>query len=191
MKNNKKTIEAYNRAVQEQNKAKQAIRRQLQGSAKLSGGRVVKYGGKVQKMTKSDIRVISGDVFTELKPYNIERGLTDEQIRKRTQRIKQTTKELNGQRKKSLFKSNYLKGMEKQKADGTITPEQFEQIKKNVKKLDTAELLKWFYREEYSQIGFTYSIDEESQARQQTASAGLVKSLNDYTKRVTKTKGVK
>lgn len=185
--NNQFVIDQYNKAVNKNNSARQSIRSNLMGKSKLSGGKVITQNGKRQTIKSIDIKSNAGELNTKLSEYNYKRDLTDTQIEAKTKIMNKTTREFKGEKESSLFKKNFMKGMNQQLKDGVLTQEQYDEIKADVKKLSTGELLEWYYREEYSQIGFTYSLDELSQATQQQASNGLVYSLTGYTKRVTRT----
>ena len=184
--NNQYVIDTYNKAVKNINKAKKDLRGNIIGKSKLSEGKVITQDGKRQTIKAIDIKTGASELNTVLKEYNTKRDLNDNQLLTKANKMKMTTKELKGEKENSLFKANYLKGLLQQQKDGVITQDEYDALKNAINELTTAQLLEWFYREEYSQLGFTYSLDDESLARQAQASSGLVKSLTSFSKKVSK-----
>lgn len=176
-------VAQYNRAVEKANDARQSLASSILGKTKTSGGKSIKNGIRYERLTKSEIKTLGGDLTTKLSEYNTERGLSDEKILAKAKTILKTANELSGKNSNSLFKKNYLKGLKQQMKDGVISEDDFNILKEKIKGLSTAEMLQWYYREEYSQIGFIYSVDEFSQQAQSQAAQGLVTSLTKFAKK--------
>lgn len=176
-------ISQYDKAVEKSNEARQSLSSSILGKTKTSGGKSIKSGGRYERLTKSEIKALGGDLTTKLSEYNTERGLSDEKILAKAKTILKTANELSGKNSNSLFKKNYIKGLAQQVKDGVISEDDFNALKGKIKGLSTADMLEWYYREEYSQIGFIYSVDEFSQQAQSQAAQGLVTSLTKFAKK--------
>lgn len=176
-------VAQYNKAVEKSNEARQGLASSILGKTKTSGGKSIKSNGRYERLTKGEIKALGGDLTTKLSEYNTDRGLSDEKILAKTKTILKTANELSGKNSNSLFKKNYIKGLAQQVKDGVIREDDFNILKEKIKGLSTADMLEWYYREEYSQIGFIYSVDEFSQQAQSQAVQGLVTSLAKFAKK--------